>query len=522
MRRPVFTWKTAFLLVIMLNFLTHHYIPARYGGRAMFGDQAAFLETSQNMIITQRIIGKGDLYQNGFGFQLYNTMLSCLLDLNVTFLFDYFIPYQGTLIAIVYFIMSREFLKDEGTALLSTMFLSIQSEIIFMTSWGTHERVTMMLIFMMVTCMKRSFSMVDVKEVRRHIALTYWFAINMMCMNVFFSISTIIAIGISMVIGIIFSRYRIVNTSYVRLVFVMGICLVIAFYMMFFVYTPAKTYLMGVKSTFNQVELIFGGLEQEDSFTKKFPQYRYVEKAYINPNLFLMLRSYDFIILPIGFMSVVGIIKGMLKRRHVPGKEDIALLVFIYLGFFLQFLFTIFFDRVGMYSSNVELRIFPYVHIFTAPLAAKLIVERIRDFRVSRRVTAVALLTSFIVISVFLNLLKSSHEPSVNMHWVHANEADFINARWLCETPHSRPVFHGGVITSIIFGRIGFECEEEAKFGDTTHKGSNPGVYVDSDRDKLGGFFGGVDRIRKDEDIYRLSKSDRVYDNGESSTYWLG
>jgi hypothetical protein len=506
-----FDWRIVFLLILINSLSSHYYFLERYNRRMLLADQTAFLKNSETIAMFKELAPSfGRLYPNGFGMQLLSVLVSYITGISLVDLFNIFYPLQGAVVVLIFFVCVREFLEDNLVALLASILLILQPDFLFITSRATHERFFMISFILMVIFLKRSFSLISRPEFRRDVFMTYIFTLQMLAFNIFFSSSAIWAIILSMFFGLLSYKYRLFKTSFIRLIYVSLICLILTFYFIFYIYTPARIYLSSLKNMFVRSELLVFGLEEQTEFTTKFPQYEYVAEAYEDPRIFLILRLFDFTILPLGFLSAILILR-RLAKAHRTRDEQIILLLFMYLGFLAQFVFTILFDRVGLLGENVELRLFPYVHILSIPLAAHLIVHGINVFRGVWKNTALILLVLFIILSTVFSLLKATNDPIVTKKWFFYSDDELMATRWVLANPHKQ-----GIILRV--RSIAAATTSYLEYDFSKGHREEGGVLLMSDLQEQIMVNYGVN-VTAYYEQHELDTHDVVYDNGPSVIY---
>jgi len=359
-----------------------------------------------------------------------------LSGIDPTVLFMVFYPLSGFIIVLFFFLMVREFLNNEVVALLGALLFSIQSELFGITIRSSHERFFLMAFFCLLICLKRSFNPVRIREFRVSILLFYIFLFQLFSLNIFFASSVVFTLLISLLLGIGSNRLHLFKPSFKRMMYVIIICLILCFYFMLFIYPPSSNYLSAVRSISSKFGLMFQGLEEEKAFSEKFPQYTYVSKSYDNPIVFLVLRLFDLIMIPASFISFLYILKSLIHSRDRK-KSSTILLLFLYLGFLLQFSSMVLIDRYSHLGNNLELRMLAYFSIFSITLVSYVIVTFVSTYHGGFKKFIYPILFILILISAIFMILKMSNETRLMNKWTHYSASDDYMLEWIISMNNS-------------------------------------------------------------------------------------
>ncbi|MFC2162475.1 hypothetical protein ACFLRF_02225 [Candidatus Altiarchaeota archaeon] len=510
----IFTWQLALGLLLLLSFSQHNYVYSRYGGRILLHDSVTLMRGTDMMEYEKAIIHDGLLiYPNGFGFQVYSIILKNLFNIDYTYLFNYFYNIQGIFLVPIYFVFIREFVNDDKIAVFGTLLLNVQPDFFFVTFRATHERFFIMAFMLFVLSLKRSFYIACQTEMKKMIILAYIFITTMLAMNIFIANSVFTTVFFSMILGLTSYSFRVFKKSFLRLIYVSMICLILSFYFIFFLYSPAKVYLKNIKTLLHKSELLLFGMEQKKSFTETFPQYQYVTNQYKDPWIFMVLRLFDWIIIPISFIAVIFLtrdfVRHSLRDTHL---EHLVLLLFLYYGFILQFAFSIFFDRIGVLGRNTELRLFPYVHIVSIPFFSLFFFARYKALSPSKRKFLFLMISVFILVSCVFAMLKTSNDTRVTYKRYFYSEAEQMAVHHSLSKPHG--IWPVSRLSYILRGQV------RANNTDLLLPRSfNKVMIMTSDEDAISMHYAGINATYFYYSHWRVHDADRIYDSDEAALH---
>jgi len=225
------------LLIITYGFLSHLYFSLRYSGLIADVDMGRITKTIQAMQ-SQRTIFTTYRYASGFGLQLIITFLSDITALSIQKLL--ILP-TGFLYLIIAYPLFLKFIKSKKTALLATFLLSLQPDLLFATSRGSHERFTSFLILTSIfILLQLIFIKQDRKKFVIYLTLFYTTTLSLTFFNIWFS--ALLAFGILFTALISFFLSKLFNVDNIpsQKMFYITIPLIILLYLTQYTYLPSE------------------------------------------------------------------------------------------------------------------------------------------------------------------------------------------------------------------------------------------------------------------------------------------
>jgi hypothetical protein len=245
------------------------------------------------------------------------------------------------------------------------------------------------------------------------------------------------------------------------------------------------------------------------SFEIKAQPYGYISLSWINPQVYLMLTAFTWILIAMSFLEWLRHGRKMIKGQAARGLvENLDWL--LYTGFAIQIATSILVDFSGALSANLQLRLFPSFTI----MAIVLLVRYLRRIFSSSRVqntTRRVILGVGMVLSAWFTLttvLKSTNDPVLCNKWTFYYPPDKAAVGWVDAHLRQERIWDGiderlNTIYNSFF-LLDSQSENTYRYGDV-----NP-IYryvllTELDRRRM---------IRLGIPILPVSYWDQLYDNG--------
>jgi len=554
------------LLILLYGFLSHLYFSLRYSGLIADGDMGMITKTIQ-AVKSQATIFTTYQYSSGFGFQVVVTFLSNITDLSIQKLL--ILP-TGFLYVTIAYPLFVELIRDKKIALLATLLLTLQPDLLFFTSRGSHERFIFFLALMTFFILIRLISLKrDDKKFVLYLALFYVTILSLTSFNKWFSAAIIISIIFASMIGFFFSKLLGVSSlAYKKMSYIVIPCIPIYYSICSYIYPLLwvsqknlisywKNKLIALHPTlislgivtliiivslfllfiFFKAPIIRALKNLIMRFSEKIrsnKSYRmgiyvvtgfglltYVFGLYIlsissdlsfSPFIWMFLMLFNWIIFPLSVIMVFTIIWGFIRKKNLS-SNSLHFLFSFYMSFFLLLLITIFLDRVigtGV-ANNFELRIFPYFMFFAVALASMIILKWIHQLHTKRwQLTGEILFLILIIIWSINSLVKSTCDPSVSNRWIFYSKEEKIAMNWMESNLKKTTIWAGPLrrVRAAFRYNSNFDSLGNISFSNA----SNAKYYLISD----------IARKRANKYKYSLpfiKNSNQIYDNDEAELY---
>ena len=541
-----------FSLIIIYGFLSHLYFPLRYSGLIADGDMAKITKTIQAMQ-SQRTIFTTYRYGSGFGLQLIITFLSDITALSIQKLL--ILP-TGFLYLIIAYPLFLKFIKNKKTALLATFLLSLQPDLLFATSRGSHERFTSVLILTSIFILiQLIFTKHDRKKFIVYLTLFYITTFSLTSFNIWFSAFLAFGILFTALISFFLSKLFNVDDIPSQKMFYITIPLIILLYLTPYIYPPLGSMwrhiniwrgklppfslsLLAIAAvaifslflfikTFSKNILNFLKINLVGKFRHKilygiigfglFIFLVYILAVSSNllsfpPFIWMFLTLFNWIIFPLSVIMALRIIWNFIQKKKLFSLSHLFLLSF-YASFTLPLLITIFLDRVigtGI-GDNLELRVFRYFMFFPVALASIEILKwmhrsHTKKWQITGKITFIIL----IFILSINSLLKSTCDPLVSNKWIFYSVGEKMAMKFIESNLKETDIWAG------FDGRIRNAFNYQSNFDSRKIKfTANPTTakYY---------FISTIIRERASKDEYSLpllKSLSRVYDNNKTRLY---
>jgi hypothetical protein len=506
------------------------YMSLRFNGQWVENDTLVLTAAAYAAQNAGSIFNADFRYSNGSGYVALSVFLSEITGLEQQTLQTYLMPMIAAFGAIIVYATYRAILGNLAlVALIATFFVFLQPDFIWVTWRGSHEKLTWLMVFMILFSLTRTFTLTGGALLSlRYMLVFYLCAGAFITSNVFFASSFILAMTLSFIgaIAAVWLRRRWLrkteNTEGAlaqirRLVYVTLICLVLLYTYMFFIYPPAVSILRSFDVLSDQLSLIFLNVEQDSlisapSFRRAsdFNPYAYVTDTWATPQTFIILTSFNWALLGVSFVVWLVKLPRILRLRRL---EESALpqifLWLLYPAFAFQLALSLFADRSDAVGGNIQVRLFTPLLLMAVPLSAIGVHAIYTRFRRRLRRAALALAVSGVVMFAVFSLLKSINEPLISNNWLFSTTSERAGMAWLAaNSPFD--AFWAGFDERLM----------------TAHQYANLDYFLDS-RFTAGGlrryfFYSALDAQRwgrRGRPMPLLENENRIYDNGIGIAY---
>jgi hypothetical protein len=420
------------ILVLLFGFMIGGYYVLRYHGLWTESDTSTISIAIESIQKEGVLIPKGFLYQHGFGYQANSIALLFFTGLTTQSLQTIIYPFLAvTGLVLTSYVFFREVLRDQRAAMLASMLLLFQPEIMFVTLRGSHEKMTWPLMMLALTILYRSIGQ-PLRKMSIYVILFYVVVFAIDTTNVFFGSVFLGAVILSMTLGFFLFRFwrndrpPLPRADVQRLMYISLSGGILIFFFIVYIYPPALTNLLMFRNILDQLSALLL------SFEVKAQPYGYISTGWINSQVYLMLTIFTWMVIGTSFLEWLRHGWNMFKGRTGQGLvENLDWL--LYTGFAIQIAVSIGVDLSGALAANMQLRLFPSFTVVAIVLLVRSL-KRILDARPwpawPRRIilTMTAILSAwFVLASVF----KSTNEPYLSNKWTFYVPADKASVDWV-------------------------------------------------------------------------------------------
>ena len=455
-----------YALILIYAIASHLYFIFRYGGHWLCSDTSAITSFTSPLYHSGQIFSGAPLYGGGFGYPVTASIHALITGVPVQIYQQYLHPIMGVIPVLLAYPFFLRVIKSKKIALLSTFFLAVIPEVLYETSRGTHSTFT----YTMIILSAYALAVIIDSKVSYRKSLGMWVILclslfALISFNVMMATAVIIAIIFSFLIGSIFyGRQRnCVVPSRLFLSSILAVALLAL--MMFCIYPPARGVLgfatrTGAAMTQLVPEIVApepgaitpepgaitpepGAITPEPGAVTPEPgavsppltvpsSYHYVQEAWRSIPTYLFLTMANWVV---GLLSLIcwgaAIYLLVIKRREY--HPSFFLLLSSYTGLGIVLATALLGDWIGLEGAeNLELRVFPLLMIFGAPLAGILVSKIINYTKTGKlKVASLAILSVLIVLFAVNAPLKATSEPSLCRHWHFYSVTEESGVKWL-------------------------------------------------------------------------------------------
>lgn len=502
----------ALLILYVLGIGT--YFVLRFGGHWMEVDTLRLTQSAQATASEATLMPGGRAYPYGFTYPVMTAWIAQLTGVSVLDLQTKVLPIAGIVApALVALALFRAALGKGGMALLATLLLYLQADLLFVTLRGSHEKLTWSLAMLALFLLYRSAARPQgLNRFALHVALFYLTIYALIATNTFFASTLIAAITLGFLIGLAVNawqarlRERATPGRLQRLALISASGMVLVYIFMFHLYAPARQMLNDLPRIVDRVATFLLGFEPQAN------PYSYIRIGWVSPRVYLALTLFTWLLL-LGSLAE-WIYQGYCLLRGARLRLPEALPWLLYAGFAAQIGVAIILDFAGVLSANLQLRILPGLVVFAVVLVAQALQRLLlsNDWRrLDRRLLSVgfALLVAWFFVAA---LLKASNDPAVSNKWGFYSLAEEAGLRWADTHLRYTHVW------------VGLDERLAVVHDVLDHNSESRNVYEIRDPEPTTRYFllSEAERLRH----ARLGKAlpsaiyeDRVYDNGETWLY---
>ena len=490
------------------------FVAARYDGLWGETDSNVFATAIRAMLVDAHLVPASNVYVNGYGFPALGAFLVRATGLSVAHL-----QLFGGALLVVWLVIPawlayRELTGSGRGATLATVFILAQPEFLFPVLRGTHEKFTRGLMFLCLYLFVRSVA------ARLHwrrfaaLLLAFYLAIYaLVTFNNLLATSFIVAVGLALVgsLGVRWLGGTQSDESAAarrRMLYVIGVSLLLAFLFTFYTYPPARHGLLVVESMWNRLAMLF--LEVQDVATNP---YQAVETAWTSSSAYLLLSIPNWLLLGVSFVLWVVVTLVWWRNRSWPQVPGTLVLWSLYGAFGLLGALSVLVDISGAVAGNLQLRSFSTFAMVAAALVADRFVHWTphRPWVLRWAYGALAVVVAFLSI---VAVIKATNEPALSNKWIYYAPGELVALDWSRRSYQDATTWAG--LDERLRAAIGICCAwemEGARFDSSDlDVGTRNALISDIIRARS---------ARLGVDLPIPGDSLRVYDNGDAEIYHL-
>lgn len=457
-----------FALILIYAIVSHLYFIFRYGGHWLCSDTSALTRMISSVSNSGQILPPGGgFYPHGFGYPVTASIHALIAGVPIQTYQQYLHPILGVIPILLAYPLFLRVTKSKKVALLSTFLLASIPEVLYETCRGTHATFTYTMIIL------SAYVLVVIVDsgISSRKSLGMW---TILCLGLFALISfnaimatvVIFALIASFLIGSIFYYVRLKNFVVPGRLFlgsILGVALLVL--MMYCIYPPARGVIGFMTRTGGAItQLVPAETTPEPDVVTTEPDvvttepsevtpepsavtpepgavtpqlavpssYQYVQEAWRSIPTYFFITMANWIV---GLLSFIcwgtAIYLLIIRKREYP--PAFLLVLSLYTGLGIVLTVALLSDWVGGEGAmNLELRVFPLLMIFGAPLAGVLVLKIINYTKRGKlRVASLTVLSVLIVLFAVNAPLKATSEPSLSRHWHFYSVTEESGLRWI-------------------------------------------------------------------------------------------
>ncbi|KPK06666.1 MAG: hypothetical protein AMJ56_14290 [Anaerolineae bacterium SG8_19] len=429
--------KTRLSLTALLIFLSILLLLIASFSLARFGYHYSEADA---FVFTRRIIGILDentltpsvAYVNGYGYPALAVFLIKVTGLSLVA----FQRYGGALLAVVMvlpaFILYRELTLSRRAALLATLILVLQPELLFPILRGTHEKFTRTLMILSLFLFVRSLRRRSKASLFGGIVIAFYLvAYAQITFNSFFADSYLIAVALAMFLVGVALRLNLESPNVSdknllhRLNYILISLLVLTFLFIFYLYAPARDQIFQLRFIADRLAALFLDVEASDHVNP----YLTVTNTWESLPTYVGVSAATWLLLiTSGLIWLHQTSRHLRQRRAFRARSQMLLWAF-YGAFAAIGAISIIVDISGALASNLQVRAFPAFAILAAPVLAIWLLDQASGRGRSARLVRTGLWVALGLMTLF-STWKAANEPLVSNKWTFYEPAEVQAIDW--------------------------------------------------------------------------------------------
>jgi hypothetical protein len=508
--------RTLVVFLLCYGLTLAAYFILRFDGRWAESDSSGLTVAINAVLKSSGLTPAQGYYMHGIGYQVVGLTLLFFTGLTAPQLQTQLFPYLAVLgLILTSYAFFRVVTRNNTTAVLASMLVLFQPDILFVTLRGSHEKLTWPLMMLALTLLYHSVGK-PLRKMVFYVIFFYLVVFTMITTNVFFGSVFLFAILISMILGLVIlriPRFRIAplpQQDVQRLMYISLSGGILVFIFMAYLYPPALANFREFNTIIDQISALLL------SFEVGAMPYAYISYGWISPWVYLALTVFTWGLVVTSLIEWVRRAGQLYQGRSRQGLvENIDWL--LYSGFVVQIAVSVVIDFAGWLAANLQLRLFPG---FTV-IAICLLVRRLQEILASpapsgrARRLAPAFIAPVVIWFAAASILKASNEPMLSNKWSFYTRPEFTAMQWVESRFTHTEIWSGFDERMMNLFRLLFISDSLTKnaiyrgdFRTTTR-------YI---------FYTSNDRIREvrlDLESLPIESWDQIYDNGEVQIYHL-
>jgi hypothetical protein len=213
----------------------------------------------------------------------------------------------------------------------------------------------------------------------------------------------------------------------------------LVFVFMFYLYPPAGEALGLLRSVGDRIWAFILNLESGAT------PYGYIAAAWPSPVVYGILTMLNWVVLIASAMVWTGQAWALVSGRKgwivVPWLPWL-----LYAAFAIILAFSVILDRLGAFSANLQVRLFPHLMVLAILLGAAAITQVVRRVLLwgnTARRLVVASLPIVIMVFAVASLIKVVNDPTVSRRWIFQTAGEEASVQWIPEHVHASQVWMG-------------------------------------------------------------------------------
>jgi hypothetical protein len=492
------------------------YVALRYGYRWGEQDTGQFVESIRGVLAAGSIVPASGAYAHGYGYQTVVAAVAVVSGLTVSQVQLIVLPFLTLAIALIAFVAFRALTGNAFLAGLSALLLFIQPEFVFVVERGNHEKITHMLVLVLVFLLVASLTRARTIGMVAAFVLTFYLgAWALIATNSFFASSFMVSLALALCGGLItlwFSRSPALEREAMRrLVYTVLSCLALFFVFVVYVYAPARYNYGQLQTLIDKLSVLFLSFEPQSN------PYEAVGSstiAWAAPWMYPVLTLFNWVILAGSALAWVWLATRFKRNGLGAAQRRLLLLWLLAAAFAFEVLISVVVDFSGFLGSNLQIRLFPLFMLFGIPLvivAGAELVGRVNG-PLARRAMTVAMV---VLLSIFATtgVLKATNDPLVSNKWLFFTGNEQRALSWADSRLERQEIWQG--------------FDERLREMQKIHQPVDPdrgNRFVVNKAGETTRFITMSEVIRRrsirlNTPVPDLSSSDRIYDNGGAQIF---
>ncbi len=364
-------------------------ILVRFGGLWTENDTAVLARAARGVLDQGVLAPVGASYDHGFAFPVLLATLSGVVGLPIATVQMTVLPWYLVVSTLATFVAVRAVTGSGRAGAVGAMLLLVQSDFLFVSQRGSHEKTTWTLVLIMLCVLVRSFRTRGPRDSAPLVVVFYLCGFALLCTNAFFGSSLTTVIALTACGTFVAGRWLLPFPRGRRLAPRLGYAFLtlglLTYLVMGVLYPPARSTVGSTARAADRLASLYLNVETQveagvseaasaaSSATVSRSRatvspYQTISAGWTSPQVFFALTSFTWLLIAAGAFSWLVLAITFVRRKVSEPETPVFIVWGLAAAAAVQVAASVASDFAGVLGSNLQLRLFPFFAVFTVPV----------------------------------------------------------------------------------------------------------------------------------------------------------